>query len=527
MQLKKIACLTMAALLSLPVLAGCNKGGDTSSALSEEEQNFKIVDEKITLTYAKIMYIDDMVSIKEWNENEAYKKAEELTNIHIDFVDVNYSNYQDYYTTMWASSSLPDIIEEAGVAPYPGGYDKAIDDGVVLNLADYLDEYAPNYQKIRNEYDNIRRLTMTDKGYIPGFNMVQTKPQMEPSGLVIRQDWLDEIGYDMPTTLEELHDVLVLFKKEKKARIPLLNYNAVQNCLTAPFNFDNAPQLDGSGKVVYGPATDGAREYVKLMHDWYNEGLFGEQLAYPDYATEANKGDVGVWNAGFWAIKSQFGNIADPNAVIEPMPFMKTADGSYGKCQVFSYAGDFGVTPVLASINAKSQYKIEAIKWLDFWYSDYGTTLANFGVEGISYEVVDGENKYTSVMEPTDTETFRNKQSRYFLQSAPFNRYEARLEGEGLKYLEENEQRANKVWGETLGMEYNLPPVSLTTEENVEATTIKAELQAYVSTAFPAFIEGDTPIEGGWDTYMQELRNKGLDRLCEIYQQAYDRYLQR
>ncbi len=56
-------------------------------------------------------------------------------------------------------------------------------------------------------------------------------------------------------------------------------------------------------------------------------------------------------------------------------------------------------------------------------------------------------------------------------------------------------------------------------------STLYTDVYNYLVTAKVQFITGETDIDAGWDAYLAELDKIGLERLLEIEQAAYDRYL--
>ena len=72
---------------------------------------------------------------------------------------------------------------------------------------------------------------------------------------------------------------------------------------------------------------------------------------------------------------------------------------------------------------------------------------------------------------------------------------------------------------------YVYPSVKYTAEELGERSTLYTDVYNYLVTAKVQFITGETDIDAGWDAYLAELDKIGLERLLEIAQAAYDRYL--
>ena len=64
-----------------------------------------------------------------------------------------------------------------------------------------------------------------------------------------------------------------------------------------------------------------------------------------------------------------------------------------------------------------------------------------------------------------------------------------------------------------------------TVEENEERPTLTTDIDKYVESTRALWItEGG--IDEGWDEYIQQLNAMGLERLMQIYTDAYERYIQ-
>ena len=69
-----------------------------------------------------------------------------------------------------------------------------------------------------------------------------------------------------------------------------------------------------------------------------------------------------------------------------------------------------------------------------------------------------------------------------------------------------------------------LPPISLTTEEAEERADIMIQVDTYAQEMMLKFITGAESLDY-YDTYLQELDARGMQRAIEITQNALDRYL--
>lgn len=116
---------------------------------------------------------------------------------------------------MLASGELPDMLEY-NFFNFPGGPEKAIKDGYILELNDLIDKYAPNYKKYLQEHPEVEKMVKTDKGSYYSFPFIRGDESLLTfQGPVIRKDWLDELGLPVPETIDEWTTALKAFKEKK------------------------------------------------------------------------------------------------------------------------------------------------------------------------------------------------------------------------------------------------------------------------------------------------------------------------
>ena len=68
--------------------------------------------------------------------------------------------------------------------------------------------------------------------------------------------------------------------------------------------------------------------------------------------------------------------------------------------------------------------------------------------------------------------------------------------------------------------------VSLTSEESLEMATMTSLINDYRNEHVLKFIMGQEPLEN-YPQFVNELKSLGVERVIEIYQAAYERYLSR
>ena len=223
--------------------------------------------------------------------------------MHINWTPVNQDELQDKYGTLVASGNYPDIIY-AGSIEYPGGFETGVADGVIYDDMDTLiRNYMPNYMALIESSDEARREATADSGkMVICKNIVGTDDAAQSEGtymgLAYRADILEDLGLDVPTTIDEWHDALKAAKDAGVETPFVLDQNGGSfialswGVSTTSMNY---LQLDGD-KVVMSQALDGYGDYLETMRQWYSEGLINPNFStfnyYLDTPTSVEAGDT-------------------------------------------------------------------------------------------------------------------------------------------------------------------------------------------------------------------------------------------
>lgn len=507
------------------------ESGDESQAETAETGEFQlpIVDEPTTLSYFVADDSNAAIMTTDWNDNEFYQEMERRTGVHLEFEMVSSADYQTNFNLMIASGNLADMIY-VGASYYAEGVDAAIDDGYFLDLTDLVDEYMPNYEKIRTSDIQYELLSTTDSGRLGAVYELRQSKQGPWLGLWIRQDWLDDLGLETPVTFDDYHEVLTAFKNEKGATAPLiLNFSGSDGefgTMSGGLNVLNSWQLDETGKVNFGPYMDAWKEYVTIMHQWYTEGLIDPDFMATDERT-ADMAKVVTGASGLFAALYTMPSVyeaasEDPNMNLAPVnpPVMNEGDEGHIRLRDSYTSGN-------TAISADSENWEVALRWLDYLYTDEGALLANYGVEGDTFEFnEDGEPEFTDkILANENGWTMTQTVASYLCPSAGianWSDWTRELAG-----VPEKDQACYDVWSE-FSDDWRLPSsVTLTQDESTERAALYADISTIVKEQTAQFISGALDIESNWDAYISALEASGMERAIEITQAAYDRYLAR
>lgn len=517
MKIKKITAMAAAAAL-LFTTAGCSNGGTKEASEGNKITYWAGLNSAAT---SHIQSMDDMLM---------YQEAQKKTGIDVEFIHPPTGQTAEQFNLLIASGeeSWPDIIEYDW-SSYPGGAQKAIEDGIIINLNEMVEKYAPNLKKALESNPIYKKQSVTDNGDLFAFPSLNVGKYRTFSGLMIRKDWLDELGLAVPETLDEWEVVLKAFK-DKGVKAPLafipwyiIGAGVFNNCFDVGTNFyieDNevkAPVLQPQYK-----------QYIECMHRWYENGWIDQEFdTNNDAAIDAKmtNGTSAVTYGGIGGTMGRYMSAMkdkDPNYKLCAVPYPVKNKGDKAKFVDYQYEAN----PPFAAITTHCKNVEAAVKFLDFFYSEEGDVLQNYGVEGKTYNMVDGEYVYTDeILNNPDGLSIAEALAvnlRAQTLAPGFNQHENYL----MQYYQLDEQKqAIDIWAQSgdAAQQAKMPPITFTEAESSELVTIKAETQTYIEEMLIKFIKGTETMDN-YDAFVERLKGMGYERMRDLYQQAYERY---
>jgi len=425
-----IITIILSLLLVSGTMAGCtknNSSGTTSNTASittsvnnatasSSGNSTSIIDNsKLTkLTVYSEMDPATAQSCKDLNDHEVFKELEKRTGVHVNWIHPTAGAGEEQFNLLIASGDFPDLIKY----DWPnakGGVTKYAQDKVIIKLNDLIDNYAKDFVKLLNEYPSIKRNMTNADGEMYFFPQVIITPENNIyKGPIIRQDWLDKLSLSVPTNINELYTVLKAFK----TGIPEVNGKAVWPMSGACYSdggfYSSSAHSIGfltwawdtnvgcylrDGKIQFGPMDPQFEQALRFANKLYNEKLLD-----PDYLlNDRTKLDAKIMSnqVGFvfhyqpTKFMTAMATV-DPGFKVAGIPYLKGPDGQKG---VFD--GSLITNIVNAgcvAITTACEYPEEAMKWLNYGYTEEGNLLMNFGIEDKSYTMVDGNPVYTDLI---------------------------------------------------------------------------------------------------------------------------------
>lgn len=514
------------------------KAGNGTQTTSETKPEPASEPKLTNLTYWVSHHAAAAAQMKTFAEMESYKELENITGVKVEFqhppLDPQQSKEQ--FNLVMASNQLPDVIETIWTSNYPGGPEKAISDGKIIKLNDYIDQYAPNLTKLLNEHPDWKKQIMTDEGTIYAFPFFRGSDKVRVFfGPGIRQDWLDKLGLEMPTTIDEWYTVLKAFKEKdpngngQADEIPFY-IDAAMIGVDAPFlgawgiNF-GFYHVDG--EVKYGPIQPEYKEFLATMNKWYEEGLLDKDFAAPNDKLFDNKmttdllGSSIFYNGGGIGKFTNLMKDKDPNFKLMPAPYPVLNPGDtpiWGQ-------KDFAHNGVGAAISTSNKNPIETVKWLDYAYGEEGDLLFNYGKEGVSYKMENGRAVFLpEVLNPPSGVSLQQSFAKHNRStwSGPY----VLNDNFQMQYLTlPAQQAALEVWA-TPTMERKMPLVTPTREESSQYASIMTDVNTYRDEMLLKFIMGAEPLDN-FDKYVKQIGAMGIEDAINIQQEALERYNKR
>ena len=572
MKLKRNVALLLAALMAASFTAcggetssGSQPGSETASGGSEtvSETTGTEAGDFVCPDYDNLDFEGDYINCKEtvtldigcyqdplitdYDDNKLTNYLEELLNIEISWQLYPAADALSKIRVMISSGTeLPDILGFNGFSSIDvyewGG------EGAIIPLDDYIENYSKYYKDIIDETPLYRsQLTMPD-GHIYAFpNIIESLPNSYSQRAWINKKWLDTLGLEIPTTTEELENVLKAFVTQdpngngKADEIGLsgstngANTRAYDWVMNA-FIYNGRSMLSDAqvrtnvsedGKTLSTPfTTDEWREGLSYMNRLCEEGLY-DPVAF----TQDNNGYISVINTeegSLVGVITGMGMNLQTEEAADYVPMSPVA-GPEG----VAYASYFPTTAAAHMLVTDScDTPGAAFALCDALLSYDVSVRARFGEPGVDC-ILNEDGSQISMLEGYDA----------VLQPLVDWAAQTNIWWHGVypTYAPE-ELIVGQAWDGDVGNtqyqvtqavpyyrgkepEYVTGTLVFTQEEADAISDSTTTIIDYVNESIARFITGDLDIDddAAWQNYLDELEQMGLSDLLAVYQAAYTR----
>lgn len=444
------------------------------------------------------------------DDNPLMQKISEYTGSEVKVTWVPQSAYSEKLNTLIASKDLPQIttIREVKSA----GFVNAVRSGMFWDVGPYLDQF-PNLSQIDK--------TVLKNVQIDGQQVLIPKVrEISREGGIIRQDWLEAVGMEMPATIEELYDVLYAFtyndpdQNGKNDTYGFsLKYNALPRFSTLLSIYMGGPNtwgIDEAGNVAPEFYYDTYTKSLTWFRQAYSEGLFNQDFPIcKDEMQNFTSGAAGMLFLG--NLEDAATRVTDltavyPNATTDIFQLLKAEPDA-----PYHITGYQGYTGGLAFSKTAVKTEEELLKLLAFLDKLGDPEMAdgmNWGIEGESYTVKDGgveqtkeqseiyARKYNDIRQITPFYTTQNLAAN---NQPDLNQKIIRLMNENARYAVHN---------------VVLPFIS---DTNVETG---GDLENQINDAKIKYVIGELDLDG-WKAAIEDWKAAGGEQIIKEYSEQY------
>ena len=531
---KETANVESASAEVTPSVGGAQQG--TSAVDSAETEiapiSFPLFEEPVTLTYMGEGSPWNMSGDVVWSQ--ALQTIDEMANVQWKQTWLTMFTGTDTFNLVIASGDYPDVISNF-YKYYTNGIQDGIEQEIIIDMDEPIREYMPNYMNIVNSDPEITKQASTDDGKIWGVQLISNPVQDSFNGPIARADLMEKYGIDKLTTLDDWENYLTQCVQNEaecaRGALLLMNTGFMSNYTTPSFTifsaFDSGtvdtPWIVIDGQVIYSPVTDGYKDYLKRMNDWYEKGL-----VYRDFASyQQTFGQASMMSTGEVTLADGFYNSIDDtesDATVEglrvkavPYPVQKEGDTIHLRNYTYQVRPEYAMV-----ISTACQYVEEVCKYFDYMWTEEGIRLVNYGPEGVTWNWgPDGKIEFTDVItNDPDGNSVKSMFTYYgtfnFCTYNDWTRKAITLSDDCMSCLD--------LWASCGDKDYVMPNVTLNTEESETYGAIFSNVNTHVSEMTLRFINGTDDIDAGWDEYVAQIEGMGIQKVIDCYQAAYERY---
>lgn len=569
----KRAAIMMAVMMVVSILAGCSSTpspalsatpsvSPSSSAdpVSEDGRLLEgnlylgkgtpIVKEPVTYT----MMISYTLGKRDPNDMALYQERAKKTGINIEYEYVLASAVAERKALAFASDTMPDmmsgILSKDDVSTYGGS-------GALIALNDYIEKYCPRLQEVFTDLPEIEKAIRTPEGKIYGFpapNQYSLWPgdgKMIVTSQMINKKWLDELEIPMPTTTDELIDVLKAFrdrdpnKNGKKDEIPYsFQYSDTWagnfgETIFAPFGVigPGTNKMIEDGKVVFAFQMDGYKDAIKYARTLHSEGLIDPEAFSQDASRYRAKGSAetavyGLANGYTGDVElgaTRIGLEVDGTVEYVPLPPLKGPTG----IQIWNNAIR-GINENALVITSSAKNPEVLMRYADEMYEPDNSVQEIYGMFNHQTEKL-AEGKWRQIAAPEGwnveewlRDTTTRKLPSYISSKMAPNIYGSRTETnvEGATKKDNLKYRISSVFAPyAVDISKIYPPVIMSKDEADEIARILPQITNAIKEQEVNWILNNGDIDQQYDAFIKNLEGLQLSRIIELYQTAYERWI--
>ncbi|ANA78781.1 ABC transporter substrate-binding protein [Paenibacillus glucanolyticus] len=533
---KKVNVFISFIVITALLLTGCSGAGDDHNESAESPGDASGKKVKLTALITKHPLTKPLAEM-EW-----LQKVEEAAGVEIEWQEIT-ADWGQKKGTMLASGDTPDLFIGPNVIT---DADFAQFQGLFQDLSSMLDQ-APNVQTMFNEKPDTKVIATQSDGKIYGLPKYQRFWPASASRQFINQQWLDNLGLGMPTTWDELYEVLVAFKEKDANGNGNPNDEIPMDWPGGIGGYFNPAVLlgsmgitltDGSGQGYFVEdgqvknflTDDRYKTMVLFLNKLYKAGLINPEVFTHDYTKYQSiaRGEGDTAKVGFtwgWVASDRFGEQLAPQYA--SMPQLKAFADYNGKLSwsYDYYSLNYGPNHIVMS--AKTKNKEAAMRFINELYAPEVGMQVLFG--SIGPNIKDNGDGTYAVLPPADAK-----------MDPGTWKWTSTMADNGAFYIPDSlKLTLGTDMQEVLGQSEPLEPalevdpdkdvfpgmfIKYSTIDNNTMSLNNTNVMNLAESSFAKWVTKGG-VEAEWDSYIKESQKAGLKQNLEIMQKYYDDYM--
>lgn len=519
------AALGAGALFLTACTGGPDASADASGGGGGEELTVLVVKHPLTRG------MDEMAWVAE---------LEEAADVTLVWEEVS-ADWDQKKSTMLAAGDTPDLIIGGNAVT---DSDLATFRTLFEDLSDDMDA-LPHVQAMFDEVDGAAAMATQADGSVYALPSWKEFWPQAITRQYVNQQWLDNLGLAMPTTWDELFDVLLAFEEQDangngdpSDEIPMdwspvgtTGYGYFQP--TALLGSLGLPVTGGGGTGYF--VEDGEvgnfladerwKEVLSFLHRAYAAGLVNQDVITQDYSAYQSiaRGSGDTATVGFswgWTASDRFGaQLAPQYASMAPLL------AEAGQREEVTWSYDFeNLTANHVVVSAQTESKDAALRVVNELYGQDMSMQVLFGDLGTNV-VKSGDDTY-EVLPPADGESDPStwKWTSTLADGGPLwirSGLDVVLPTDLAEAVEQSAPLADAIANVDPDADVLPPYLKMTTEDLSTLALNNSTILNLTQTKFAEFVTAGG-IDAGWDAYVAQLEASGLEQNVEIYQRYYD-----
>jgi len=422
--MKKLIYVTALAMSAMLLFASCAQAGGGGGAAPAAQggqaaapaADGRMFDETFHIRWLEVgrPYMFDENNLVEQEINERL-------NVQIEYIQVPNAEFVERLGIILASRDLPDVINFTAML----NVSEWAAQGAIIPLDELVAEYGPNIRRTHTEEDFIQGRSATD-GLLWA---IRGLTQVSGSHTVMwRGDWLENLGLTPPRYLHEFRAVLEAVRDgdpRGDGSLDVIPFSGHLNPFENAFGIQHTYWQLYDDRIINRFEHPHYIEYLEWMVDFYADGLLDPEW-FIRILTNADQEEPFFGNRAFMAQQwAQFAQTATETLQeVIPEAYMQVSDpiiGPHGHQMI----RDRSRWSTPTSISSLADRPADLMRVIDWFYSDEGILLTNFGVEGQTFEYIDGEPRllpeYASFVDSRRVGMNNTQRPNYMLSSYFFN----------------------------------------------------------------------------------------------------------